>query len=73
MRVIRKFVNEIGNDIEVLVGTDDARPRVIVQMTGPKSRSRNIITRKEAEQLHSALSEALSPPEINAFRAGDRK
>lgn len=59
MRVRREFVNETGSVITIIImqGTDPNK--VALSIRGPHSISTNIVTRVEAENIHSALGEIL--------------
>lgn len=62
MKVLRSFVNEVRNqiDIEVLLSRGQDFDPVRMTVTGPFSKSDNFLTRREAEMLRDALVEALS-------------
>jgi len=59
MAVFRNFENELGNQIKVAILRSSDGKRVGIVMEGPSSRSTNLITRREAEELSAALCEAL--------------
>lgn len=74
MRSARRFTNEIGNPIRVLVeetvdtGTNHETgrryrfPAVRLVVEGPTSVSENTLTRGEAEELLACLLRVLRPP-----------
>lgn len=58
----RKFVNEMGNVISILVRSGPAGRNVMCRtvMSGPNSTTSNNMTRMELEQLRDAINEALA-------------
>lgn len=61
MRAVRSFRNELDADIRVTVvqGSDG---RVAIAISGPASRATNVVTKREAEEIYSALGEVLTRP-----------
>ena len=59
MAVFRNFENELGNQIKVCVLRSSDGKRVGIVMEGPSSRSTNLITTREAQELSAALRDAL--------------
>ena len=57
--MMRSFTNELGRSITIDVEVGAA---VAIRVVGPDSTDEGIYTRREAEELSSALSEALRGP-----------
>lgn len=58
MRNVMTLTNELGNAVLVIAEsfTSDGVPLVKIEMEGPRSKSENTITAKEAEALRTVLS-----------------
>lgn len=64
----RKFVNSVGNEIEIYVATGIDEARLCrTSMYGPDSGFDNYSTWDEMVQIHSALSEILGFPAIRTL------
>lgn len=57
---VRKFVNELGNEIVIDVTISDPGRRCLLSMEGPSSMVESYMTRAEMEHLCDALTEALA-------------
>jgi hypothetical protein len=65
----RKFINEVGNEIEVYIALGAAPDRLCrMTISGPHSEVDNYTTRMELEQLRDALNEAIPMIEGSVYR-----
>lgn len=60
VHITRRFDNEHGDAVNISVVADADRVRM--EMRDQHSTMENLITRKEAEEIHAALGEALAKP-----------
>lgn len=59
MKFKNDFMNELGNHITAEAAWDATRREVTVTLAGPHSLSENIITLREAQELHCQLGALL--------------
>jgi hypothetical protein len=62
--VERQFENEFGRAISICVAKFGVPESIMMMISGPNSTIESVITRMEAEHLHSALSNLLASPRV---------
>ena len=60
--VVYRFINELGNRIEVAASREKDSGHIDLRITGPDSECQNIVTEKEARAMHRAIAAVLGLP-----------